>query len=346
MTTPNLIIWPDTGLTFPWAWWTPPPAGSISDASFGPDGVAACETMLIYWEDFESGSPLQQILGFSWRDGSTNPPTLRRVTPMQHPFYEQIYCTKIVKVELIKPSGEVIASTNGPIPPYTLVRMTLQFTRPPYSILEDSEIISPFTGLPQEWLRYTTSVWSESLDFLAREGTFFKFSTAGTPNGKQFPGSIGLPACRSRLTMTWYQLPQLGVYNANGFPQNMNYDYTDGTTRLPGTVNAAEDGPTDFLGIAEECLLYLVPDIQPHPLQLPAALMNLGTFAEANPANLQFNAVITFLFFDPPAGPSETKRGHNLAPWADNFWYYVVTQQAPNNPPFASTQFSKIFQIN
>ncbi len=339
---PELFFQPLSGLDFPWAFKTG--SRGPSDASFGPEGVVAAEVMMVYDED--AAIAAQQLLGYSWRDASTYDPgvtgaTLRRVLPFQHPYYTQMYCTRIVKVEGLSPDGKAVGITGSPFQQYKILLLTLQFSRPPYALLADDEIGTDMTtGVAQEWLRYTTRVWSPGTEILSREGTTFRFAEGTGPTSTSpaatFPGSIGYPVTKVKLTMTWHQIPEFGMYDATGFPSNVLYDFFDGA-RLAGTVNASS-----FYDIDPNLLLYIQPDIQPHPLQLPPELMQLpGT----ENFLLQYDAVLHFLFFDPPLGPGATTAGHNTAPWADNFWYLVQSVNG-GNPPFASSQFSSIFQIN
>lgn len=337
---PELEVQPGSGLSFPWAFKTD--SRGPGDANFGPTGSRAVEVMIINDEDTDDA--LQELLGYSWRDASTyDPPTtgatLRRVLPFQHPYYTQLYCTRIVKSEGVSPLDIEIGIEGAPFQAYNLLYLTLEFSRPPYALLEDDEIgVDPTTGVAQEWLRYTTWVWSPGVEMLSREGTTFNYTSGTGPmaSGQPFPGSIGYPVVKTKLTMTWHQLPQFGIYDANNFPNNVLYDFFNGD-RLTSTVNASS-----FFDVDIGLLLYIVPEIVPHPLQLPPDLMKLGN----ENFLLQYDAILHFLFFDPPLGPGATgPGGHNTAPWADGFWYPVASVQG-GNPPFASTQFSSIFQIN
>lgn len=345
---PILEVQPTSGLTFPWAFKTD--SRGPGDANFGPSGAVAVEVMQVYGEDLlEAGTdnPLSQLLGYSWRDPTTLipmtvPATLRRVLPFQHPYWQQLYCTKVVKFEGLSPDGKIIG-IDGPFQEYKIVYLTLQFSRPPYALLSDAEIpADPDTGVKEEWLRYTTRVWSPGVEILAREGQTFVYTSGTGPTSLSpaatFPGSVGQPVTKQKLTMTWHQLPEAAVYDSNGFPKNLFYDFFTGD-RLVSTVNMAA-----FYGCDIGTLLYIIPNIEPHPLQLPPALMDLP-FDET--FQLQYNVILNLLFFDPPQGTgvAANTRGHNNAPWADGFWYPIASVQG-NHPPFASTTFPSIFAIN
>jgi len=348
---PDLGFQPGFPQPLPFPWGFKVDGRSPSDANFGPQRQAAVEVMMIYSDDLLNTmgqptlNPLSLLLGYSWRDASTfvdgvSPARLRRQLPWQHPLYNQLYCTQIVKVEGLGPEGK-IEETYGSFEQYEIILLTLQFTRPPYALLEDNEVmLDPETGLPEEWLRYTTWIWDPGVEFLSREGQSFVYTTSGTPAvGQQFPGSLGYPVCKLKFTLTWHQIPEIGVYDADRFPYNLLYDFSSGD-RLPGTVNDAS-----FFGRPEEQFLYIVPEIIPRPLQLPPALMNIFG-GEQNGIVLQYDVKVHMLFFDPPLGPTETgPGGHNCAPWADLNWYRVASKQG-TNPPFDSSSFPSIFQIN
>ncbi len=333
---PELFVQPTSLLTFPWAFTVD--GRSPGDANFGPTGAD-----LLTLDPFSN--PLSQLLGFSWRDASTfnpgvTPARLRRVLPWKHPYWLQLYCTKVVKFQGLSPDGKY-EDIYGPFEQYKIVLLTLQFSRPPYAVLPDQDIpLDEDTDIPMEWLRYTTRVWSPGIEMLAQQSGQFQY-TSGTPSSpvRPFPGSIGQPVIKIKLTMTWHQLPQAAVYDEDGFPSNLLYRF-DGGTRLAGTVNDAV-----FYGCPIGTLLYVVPQIEPHPLQLPAVLMNLDLNEGA--AQLQYNVILSFLFFDPPLGSTVSASdvlGHNNAPWADGFWYPVESVQS-GNTPFAYESFPYIFAI-
>jgi len=328
---PELRIWSNSGLTFPWVFATGP-TGSISDANLGHGGCAAAEVMLIYFDDLADAA--QQLIGYSWRDTSTTPSTLRRIIPFKHPFYTQLYCTRIVKVEGLQPDG-VFDDTFGPYETYTLMRLTLQFSRPNYALLADNQILD-MDGNPQEWLRYTDRYWYPDVQLYYRESTTFVY-TEGTPSSPQqpVPSSVGLPIAKLELTRRWYQLPENAVYTNTGFPSNLIFNFFDGSNMLE-TLNS-----TAFLGIRAGCLRYVKPEILPQPLPLPPQLMGL---LDTESFQLQYDVVFHFVYFDPPLGSGATTHGHNTLPWADNLWYLAATKQS-GQPQFASNTMQNLWQI-
>ena len=328
---PELRIWSNSGLTFPWAFATGP-TGSLSDANLGHGGCAAAEIMLVYFDDI--GTAAQELIGYSWRDTSTDPSTLRRILPFKHPFYTQLYCTRIVKVEGLQPNG-VFDDTFGPYETYKVMRLTLQFSRPNYPLLTDDQILD-LDGNPQEWLRYTDRFWYPDVQVYYRQTQEFVF-TEGTPASPQqpFASSVGLPIPKLELTRRWYQLPENAVYDSTGFPTNVIFNYADGSNFLE-TLNA-----NAFLGIRAGCLRYSKPEILPQPLPLPPELMRLLDTASFQ---LQYDIVFHFTYFDPPIGVGATTHGHNTLPWTDNLWYLAACKQS-GTPQFASNTMPNLWQI-
>lgn len=225
---PVLEIHSTSGLSFEWSEFTSR-QGSTFDASFGHEGVGLGMCMLIRYADLELA--IKELIGYSERDGS-NPSDikLQRHLPFAHPRWPQLWCTRITKVQGIQflgkdeynltfslDSGQV----GGPVSTYTLILLTLQFSRPPYAILgDDDDLIYDESGDRQEWLRYTDRTWSPAIQILSREGMQFQY-TEGAASGNFFPGSVGERLIKIKLTRTWYQIPQVGIYDDNGFPQKL-----------------------------------------------------------------------------------------------------------------------------
>ncbi len=323
---PVLGIHPESGLTFAWSEMVH--NESLSELSCGADGVALGMVMLIYFDDLQDA--LQQLLGYSYRAGAGD---LQRNLPFQHPYFNQLWCTRIDRCQFLQSTGNetwVDPTGSGTISTWTFAKLGLKFTRPNYPLLEDSDIEEG------EWERFTDRYWKPKIDILSRPDGMFKFEEGtDVPTGRGIIGSVGQRLGKAELQRTWYQIPEAGVYNANSFPEHL-FLLDDGTPRL-GTVNDAE-----FLGCATGTLLYMAPDIVPIPLQMPGYLMGIA----GESVQLQYNIRFNFIYFDPPIGPGTTKRGHNNMPWSkNNLWYPVISQSTPPKPPFASSDFTQLFTI-
>lgn len=338
----DLNVQPNSGLTIPWREFISR-AGSTFDASFGNDGSQVALVIDVYWDDL--GQALQQCLGYSSRtvvpgDWSQ----LNRFLPMRHPRWPQLFCTRVAKVQGISFQGTAVVEQPGTTTSeYFLARLTLQFGRMPYALINDNDMENYLDDddLPQEFQRFTDRNWVPSAEILAREQQQFSF-VEGDANGNQFTGPFGMTIGKARLTRTWYSLPEDAVFNASEFPAGLMYG-RDGTGGIDtavqalGTVNAST-----FLGCPAGTLLYEAPEIIPRPLTLPPDLMDLPW--QEYSIQLQYDVRFNFVFFDPPIGTGVTSRGHNLAPWAkDGRWYPIQT--ATGLTPFKTYEFKNLFRI-
>lgn len=255
---PNLRYHLGSGLNFPWAEYHPDGTQGSSAYTFGPDGVMVAMRMLCYWDSLLDPDPfanaLVQLLGFSYRDPSRSTvkgtPWLRRVTPWQHPIWNQLYVKRISEVRGIRLNGTLrrfsITSQTGPgagapynTGPWTdffLADLTIQFWRPPYYVRSDASILSaPPERSPREWLRYTSKNWEMQLNMLSRENSTFQWLQGVKPTSNSSPyftGAVGQPVCHFRVSRTWYQIPEQALFNTvadgstDGLPDNVVYTRT------------------------------------------------------------------------------------------------------------------------
>lgn len=332
----KLNIYPLSGLSFNWAEYISK-SGATSDASLGNDGTSVSMCILVYWHELKEAIP--QLVGYTKRVVVDDTGFLERHLPWRHPYYENMWCQRIAS---IKPWAwrNKEQGIYGPYSAYEVMILTLQFWRPPYSVLDD------VVALGQEWIRYTDKFWRPSVQMLSRQGMSFKF-TAGRPSGQLFPGSVGQKMGKAKLSRTWYQLPEQSVYDDNGFPARL---FTDPDTGIPviGTVNDAQ-----FFGMPAQTLLYESVDITPRPLPFPSTLIGVDpVMAELYP--LQFDVTFHFEYFNPTPGFQNdgvtriTQRGHNLMPWSgDGLWYPVASQGyqgfGGGRQPFQTSTFTDLW---
>ena len=115
-----------------------------------------------------------------------------------------------------------------------------------------------------------------------------------------------------------------------------------------GVLDDDADAQLRFFGAHMGTLLLESIELTPKPLQLPAILMKIPGWAKNEPiSQTQYDVTFHFDLFDPPRAPqisendniivgtgarvSQAYRGHNLAPWAgDGFWYGVQSKQVVN----------------
>ena len=269
--------------------------------------------------------------------GSYTTSTLKRILPWRHPYWTQLWCTRIGSVKPHQPTGNLVTwavpadvqtgdVTGSPVTEYTLALLTLQFTRPNYTILADDDING------DESNRYLDRFWKPNVQMLSREGQVFVYSegavSPGGPLNKQFPGSVGQKLMHLKLQRTWYQLPEAAVYDSNGMPSVL--------VRFMGRVSSAT-----FMGMTAGTVLLEGLDITPQPLQIPSDLMGITSKSVQNQYNVSFNID----YFDPPLGASATTRGHNTMPWAGNGKWYKVVSQVGGFTPFETADMNSMFKI-
>jgi hypothetical protein len=359
---PQILFQPQSGLPFPWVEFHPDRGimGS-GDFAFGPDGVNIGMVMLINWGDLATA--LQSLLGYSWRDTSTVPSTLRRKLPWQNAYSPQLWVKNITSVKgvLLRGTQSVIIPlagvgagniTNlGPGTIFQYALLTIHFWRPPYFVRTDQDIQNT-QGVQQEWLRYVDKNWDLNTQVLSREGTTYVF-TSGPAAGQPFSGSVGQNIAHLRVKRKWYEIPEAALFQTaqdstpQGLPVNFLYTQTQTTnpistfvypvgSPITNTVNSPIGGGTNdaqavnrFFGAFMGTLLYVGQEFIPRPLQLPPALMQIAGFTGAEPiSQVQYDVVLHWDIFDPPRDNTNQFRGHNLAPYpGNNLWYPVRAQQ-------------------
>lgn len=265
---------PGSGLSFPFTLLTGNVEGK-SHASMGPDGVASSVVMGILWSDLQTA--IKEILGYSWRDTSTCPPTLRRNLPWQEPYYKQTYAKSIHEIKGIRAEGnsainleDVIVLTGsgvglgagaglnfGPWAEFRFAMLTIQFWRPPYFLRTDEDIVHTFSWTaksgPQtrttqcEWLRYFDKHWVINTQMLSKENTSMVWAgdanIHANPVPTYFRGAVGQKVTKIKLKRTWHQIPERAIFDVlvdntpNGLPNNLLYMRTSTVNPVTGYVN-------------------------------------------------------------------------------------------------------------
>jgi len=318
--------------------------------------------MLINWSDL--GTALTSLLGYSYRDTTTNPSTLRRKLPWQNVYSNQLWVKNISSVKGILLRGTQVSVVNlagagagyipnlGPATIFQYALLTIHFWRPPYFVRSDSDIQNT-NGKQQEWLRYVDKNWELNTQVLSREGAYYVFVN-GPATGQPFGGSIGQNVAHLRVKRKWYEIPEAALFQPSqdatpqGLPANFMYTQTQTTnpisnfvypigSPITNTVNSPIGGGTDdsnasnrFWGAFMGTLLYTGQEFIPRPLQLPPALMQIAGLAGNEPiSQVQYDVVFHWDIFDPPTDRNVNKfRGHNLAPYpGNNLWYPARAQQ-------------------
>jgi hypothetical protein len=269
--------------------------------------------------------------------------TLQRNLPFRHPRWDQLWCSRVASFKGIQPQGNELqtiaaaqqitgTATAGVTASWTLAELGLQFVRPPYAVLSDNQAGS--SG--GEWNRFTDRHWKPSVQMLSREGGTFKFAEGNAlsgsppgPLGLAFPGSIGHKLPKLKLTRTWYQLPELCIYDQYGFPANL--------IQYLATVNNAV-----MWGRPAQTLLLEGFEVTPKPLQLPLELMGL---LSNNLIQLQYDVTFQFEYFRPPPGTNTTTVGHNCFPWAGDALWYLAKAANTLGTAYQLADFNGLFSV-
>jgi len=234
------------------------------------DSVGLGMTIRIYWSDLPTA--LQELLGYSVRNTkNTDPnhgtPTLNRFLPWQHPYFPQLVVKNVtdVKGEITQGNsqqgvdlfkfgvnangfGQGYGVNNGPWSVFKFARITIQFWRPPYYLRTDDDIVAPtgpLAGSQEEWLRYTDKHWTISTELLRREGATFVYAPGqSTVSLQSFVGSVGQKVSHMKLSRTWYQIPEQGIFTPlpDGTPNGvlaLAYMKSDTTNPVTGYVQDA-----------------------------------------------------------------------------------------------------------
>jgi hypothetical protein len=80
--------------------------------------------VVVRWPDLRVA--LQGMLGYCYRDLSTDPPTLRRVLPWRHPYYAQLWVRNVSSVKGVQLLGTANSTTlvgGGPVIPAAAARV-------------------------------------------------------------------------------------------------------------------------------------------------------------------------------------------------------------------------------
>lgn len=198
---------------------------------FETDNSRSTRIFRIPWDN--RAEAVARILGYSFRDDSTNPPTLRRYLPEVDPAFPWLVATR-VHVQGIgwndketiywspppmpgDPSDPTGDTTPRPLNHYVYAILTVEFSVPDYSIKSDDDpaITDPTDGT--EFNRYTSYEVHPTSDYLdIPTGTMVWAGTAGVtgdpPHGGQtFPGAAGKIISLAEFVWTWHEIPEDGL---------------------------------------------------------------------------------------------------------------------------------------
>lgn len=311
---------------------------SSGDASFGIDISQA--TLVV---DVPVSSAAQNIdswpitkiianvLGYSKK----NQKRITRKPPMRHPIWPWLWASKITSIKFMRPgkltpsggqydlnagdstatkyneTGAVVNEYGTSFAAFKFARMTILFTTMPYDIRQDGEVSVDPTASNGEWIRFCVREFQPSTQVLTKPVGSLKWR-AGPLNGQTVPSSHSQIVSKTRIKITWHQVPDDGLFDSGGSAKG-GYP-----TNLMAPVGQVNDVP--FLGRPIGTLLMESPELIPITMPChPDILGGLNTLSDPPRA---WNVVVNLLYFDPPG--DGTNHGHNLLPHpTDGLWYKV-----------------------
>ncbi len=281
---------------------------------------------------------INSVLGYSYVDGTSGSYRLKRVNPIQHPKYRNLWASRIVDSRGIQYEQR---TTNAAIQSpalkdyasYDRRLCAVEFAPVRWSIKSDDDVKTGTAGEAQEWTRnveydanpkvYDVSITPENQQFFYQEGP---------PANKGFQGEINYLEVKTSLTLKWRNIPEFWVLNTR------DYDFG-----LPTKISAAAGrvNSATWAGYPAGTLLLLEPEIDRY---LSGTLYSI----DGKDPKMMCDVMLPIIHFDPPN--LGTYKGHNLKPWwgtETSFIYYLVTNKKsdPNAVRiYGSYDFKKIFE--
>jgi hypothetical protein len=274
------------------------------------------------------------ILGAAWVDYiSGGGAVLRRLIPLRHPSYPNLYARKLSYTGK-KFIGKETTGENLPewkrqdeTSMYSIADFNVEFSPLYFKVYTDDEVYNPDTGEYEEWERFCRLYYQPAPDLITIENGSFLWAE-GPKTGQATPANISYPERKADITLKWLFVPQEYTHNADGVPVKIE--------ACIGKLNNA----TTFGRAAGTLLL---DSVEFEPVTIPLVTDDWQAYF-ANHVTLKFK------FFDPPNGdPGSSIRGHNLLPdrGADNTWsYYYATNDGTmtGKPLYDSTDFYEMFR--
>lgn len=190
----------------------------------------ARRTLMVNWSDRKEAE--WQIIGTAWLDTECK---LRRWLPEQHPDKPWLWATRISRSYGIEPVGVTVMGTgffdhsvlpgsglqgspigstgsgvswagHRSINTYRYCVFEVEYTRPPYNIVEDEDVESEV----ERYVEYLPEFQGDylSVPYEASSGaTGFKF----VETGRNYPGNVGVIVPAEIERLKWWQVPEVAV---------------------------------------------------------------------------------------------------------------------------------------
>lgn len=305
-------------------------SGHTQEYSFGLNESSASFQIITPCTYPQLNDTVRQILGWSQTNADN---TLTRNLPARHPRFYWLWAQKVSSINLLSFTGKAPGGGGAAqYADYNYAIITIQFWSPPYEILPD--------GKPGgEYQRYITKQFQPTTEVLTLTGQF-QFTPGNGAPLIQTASPMGLVITKMRIVMKWFQVPDDFVFSAGG---SNNGGTPTGIINGIGKVNNAA-----FMGYPANTLLLEAPQFEPvnQPCEPTYCLLAGNPNAPNN--NLisvprAWNVTIPMMYFSPQYVQA-VNPGHNSAPWKDGNWYSIQSVTAPNNPPYGSYDYTKIFK--
>lgn len=291
------------------------------------------------------------LIGFSYVSTDTGFPALHRSVPSTHPWDSNLFATEIIEAVGVKFISKVAKPHKWSLPyaNYTLARVTVHYSQPPYDILADADIdmSSAVNYRGQEmrrWFWWNPKAYVEQLEL---PGGFVVFDTPNTTitppgggsyslDGTQIPGPRQVYRFEKvRRRATWYNVPieffsdQYGFFKSDKALSKINsLPFFADSTAPPGADGAPHT--------------WLLEDVDTVNNEIYADPIVSAVFSGMT---RRMDLIFTFCHFNPPRGlTSNPECGWRLTLAADGLWYpqkYKATGAAFDYP--REYDFGKLF---
>lgn len=290
------------------------------------------------------------MLGYSWVDPETK--YLRREVPAVHPLFPTLFATEISECVGVKFITKRAAPHGWSLPyaEYTLARVTVAYSQPPYPILDDAEMntssLAAYRG--EEMRRWCSWHPKSRVDLLELPGGMLRFD-GGPNNGQPFlsPRTVYRAEKHTRK-LIWWNVPEEFVMNDFGFMPKL--DSAIGKINKDVFFGDPNGGPgsTEEAGAPGRPHTWLLEDVDTVGNELYADPIASAAFEGIT---RRLDLVFTLVHFNPVNG----KEGSSEAGWrlnlaADGKWYpgkysyewMGIGVSVPQNIPF-ETEFLRFF---
>ncbi len=306
----------------------------------------ASSTLVGYVNDDAMYDMVNSALGYSYTDTANGYAVLRRVNPICHPKYKNLYAARVTDSQ----GNKFESRTTSIVPPqnnaglginkyanYKIRKVKIQFQPLRFPILEDTELQGLGGG---EYLRNTEYGTKPNVyDVTMQTGQFFFVEGAagnpGPPNAKSFPGELNFFEVKTTFNVNWRAVPENFLCDTSFI-----FSYPTKLVAAAGKVNSVAFG-----NYPAGTLLILEPEIDRY------ISGTLRTEDGRTPV-FMYDVMLPIIHFDPPTyNNAKAFQGHNLKPyWATgvtSLVYYLVTSNDSNTTGiriYSSYDYNKVFK--